>query len=62
MTLELNIFHLKNKNKLVEDENQVPGEVCYVGQDAEKLSVQELQEVANQGEAYVLVLPSVLTA
>ena len=39
MTLELNIFHLNNKHKLVEHENQVPGEVCSVGQDAEKLSV-----------------------
>ena len=62
MTLELNIFHLNNKHKLVEDENQVPGEVCSVGQDAEKLSVQELQEMANQSEADVLVLPSVATA
>ena len=62
MTLELNIFHLNNKHKLVEDENQVTGEVCSVGQDAEKLSVQELQEMANQGEADVLVLPSVPTA
>ena len=39
MTLELNIFHLNNKHKLVDDENQVPGEVCSVGHDAEKLSV-----------------------
>ena len=62
MTLELNIFHLNNKHKLVEDENQVLGEVCSVGQDSEKLSVQELQEMANQGEADVLVLPSVPTA
>ena len=28
MTLELNIFHLNNKHKLVEDENQRAGEVC----------------------------------
>ena len=62
MTLELNIFHLNNKHKLVEDENQVLGEVCSVGQDAEKLSVQELQEMANQSEADVLVLPPVATA
>ena len=61
MTLELNIFHLNNKHKLVEDKNQVPGEVCSVGQDAEKLSVQELQEMAHQGEADVLVLPSAPT-
>ena len=43
MTLELNIFHLNNKHKLIEDENQVPSETCSVGQDAEKLIVQELQ-------------------
>ena len=59
--LELNIFHLNHKHKMEETENQVPGETCSVGQDAEKLSVQELQEMANQGEANVLVLPSVLT-
>ena len=62
MTLELNIFHLNNKHKLVEDENQVTDEVCSVCQDAGKLSVHELQEMANQGEADVLVLPSVPTA
>ena len=28
MTLELNIFHLNNKHKLLEDENQVTGETC----------------------------------
>ena len=62
MTLELNIFHLNNKHKLVEDENQRAGEVCSVGQNAGKLNVQELQKIANQGEAGVLVLPSVATA
>ena len=62
MTLELNIFHLNNKHKLVEDENQKAGEVCSVDQNAGKLNVQELQEIANQGEAGVLVLQSVATA
>ena len=62
MTLELNIFHLNNKHKLGETENQVADEVCSVGQKARKLNVQELQEIANQGEAGVLVLPSVATA
>ena len=62
MTLELNIFHLNNKHKLVEDENQVTGETCSVGQNAGKLNVQELQETPNQGEAGVVVLPSVATA
>ena len=59
MTLELNIFHLNNKHKLMEDENQRASEVCLVGQDAGKLNAQELQEMANQGAAGVLVLPSV---
>ena len=62
MTLELNIFHLNNKHKLLEDENQLTDEICSVGQDAGKLNVQELQGIANQGEAEVLVLPSVATA
>ena len=62
MTLELNIFHLNNKHKLEETENQVTDEVCSIGQHARKLSVQELKEMANQGEAGVLVLPSVATA
>ena len=62
MTLELNIFHLNNKHKLVETENQVTNKVCSFGQNAGKLNVQDLQEIANQGEAGVLVLPSVSTA
>ena len=60
--MELNIFHLNNKHKLVETKDQVTDEVCSVGQDARKLNVQELQEIANQGEAGVLVFPSVATA
>ena len=62
MTLELNIFHLNNKHKLVEDENQVTGETCSVGQNAGKLNVQELQETPNQGEAGVVELASAATA
>ena len=61
MTLELNIFHLNNKHKLVETENQLTDEICSVGQDARKPNVQELQGIANQGESGVLVLPSVAT-
>ena len=62
MTLEQNIFHLNNKHKLVETENQMTDEVGSVGQDAGKLNVQELQGIANKGESGVLVLPSVATA
>ena len=62
MTLELNIFHLNNKHKLLEDENQMTDEVGSIGQHARNLSVQELQGIASQGEEEVLVLPSVPTA
>ena len=62
MTLESNIFHLNNKHKLLEDENQMTYEVGSSGQHAEKLSVQELREMANRGATDVLVLPSVPTA
>ena len=62
MTLELNIFHLNSKHKLVENENQVIGEVCSIDQNAGKPNVYELQETANQGEAVVWELPSVVTA
>ena len=61
MTLELNIFHLNNKHKLVETENQVTDEVCSVGQNSGKLNVQELHETTNQGQVDVLVWPSVAT-
>ena len=62
MTLELNIFHLNNKHKLVEIENQMTDEVGSVGQGAGKLNDQELQGIANKGESGVLALPSVATA
>ena len=62
MTLEMNIFHLNNKHKLVETENQLTDEICSVGQDARKLNVQKSQGIANQGEAGVVVSPSVATA
>ena len=61
MTLELNIFHLNNKHKLLENENQMTDEVGSIGQHAGKLSVQELQEMTNQGATSVLELPSVPT-
>ena len=61
MTLEQNIIHLNNKNKLLEDENQRTDEVGPIGQHARKPSVQELQEMDNQGATGVLELPSVPT-
>ena len=52
MTLELNIFHLSNKHKLVEDDKQGADEVCSIGQNAGKPKAPKLQEESvNQGEA-----------
>ena len=53
MTLELNIFHLSNRHKLVENENQVTDEVCSVDQNAEKPNVHKLQELDKENEAFV---------
>ena len=61
MTLELNIFHLNNKNKLLETENQISNEVVSNGQYAGKQSVQELQGIVSQGDEEILVLPSTPT-
>ena len=62
MTLELNIFHLNNKHKLLENENQITDEVVSNGQDAGKLSVQELHGIVSQGGEEILILPSTPTA
>ena len=62
MSLELNIFHLNHKHKSLEDEMEGNNEACLVDQSSEKPNVQELQGIANQGEAGVWVLPSVATA
>ena len=52
MTLELNIFHLSNKHKLVEDDKKGDDEVCSVGQKAGKPKAPKLQaELVNQDEA-----------
>ena len=52
MTLELNIFHLSNKHKLVEDDKQGADEVCSIGQNAGKPKAPKLQaELVNQDEA-----------
>ena len=51
MTLELNIFHLSNRHKLVEDDKQGADEVCSIGQNARKPKAPKLQaELVNQGE------------
>ena len=50
MTLELNIFHLSNKHKLVENDNQWTDEVCSVDPNAEKPNVHKLQELAKENE------------
>ena len=62
MTLELNIFHLNNKKKLLENENLITDEVVSNGQYAGKHSVHELQGVISQGDEEILVLPSTPTA
>ena len=62
MTLELNIFHLNNKQKLLENENQITDEVVSNGQHEGKLSVQEFQGIVSQGGDEILVLPSTPTA
>ena len=50
MTLELNIFHLSNKHKLVENGNQWTDEVCSVDQNAEKPNVHKLQKLDKENE------------
>ena len=62
MTLELNIFHLNNKQNLLETENQIYDEVVSIDQCAGKQSVQELQGVNSQEDVEILVLPSTPTA
>ena len=44
MTFELNIFHLSNKHKPMEDEGQEFDEVCSIGPSAGKPSTHKLQE------------------
>ena len=51
MTLELNIFHLSKKHKLVENGNQGTDEVCSVNPNTEKPNVSKLQRLAKENEA-----------
>ena len=62
MTLELHIFHLNNKQNLLETENQIFDEVVPIDQCAGKQSTQEEQEVISHEDEEVLVLPSTPTA
>ena len=62
MTLELNIFHLRNKYKLVENENEMTDEVCSTDPSEEKPNAHKLQELDKKGEAVVWELPLVVTA
>ena len=50
MTLELNIFHLSNRDKPVEDKKQKSEEVCLSGTGEGKASIHKLQEelIENQ--------------
>ena len=62
MTLELNIFHLSNKHKLVEDDKKGADEVCSIGQNAGKPNINKLQELANRDEAVDWELSSITLA
>ena len=51
MTLELNIFHLSNRHKLMEDDKKGADEVCSVCQNAGKPKAPKLQaDLVNQDE------------
>ena len=65
MTLELNIFHLSNKDKLAEDKEQKSEEVCPSGMGEGKHSVHkpqeeliENQEVVDEGSTASVTLPA----
>ena len=53
MTLELNIFHLSNKDKPVEAEEQKSEEVCLSGTSVGKHSAQKLQEELTKNKEAV---------
>ena len=61
MTLDLNIFHLTNKHKLVENGNQWTDEVCSVDPTADKPNVHKLQELAKENEAVDWELSALVT-
>ena len=53
MTLELNIFHLSNKQKSAGDEEQNSDEVCLSGANVGKYSAQELHEELTKNKEAV---------
>ena len=62
MTLELNIFHLNNKHKLVEDDKKGADEVCSIGQNAGKPNAPKLQaELVKESEAVDWELAALVT-
>ena len=65
MTLELNIFHLSNRDKPVEDEKHKSEEVCLsgtgVGKNSAKKKYEELtknKEAVNEGSTASVTLPT----
>ena len=60
MTLELNIFHLSNKHKLVENDKKGADEVCSIGQNSGKPNIHKLQKLANRDGAVDWDLSSVI--
>ena len=65
MTLELNIFHLSNKDKQAEDKELKSEEVCLSGTGDEKHSVHkqeeeliENQEAVDEGSTASITLPA----
>ena len=62
MTLELNIFHLSNKHKLVENDNQGADEVCLIDPNVEKPNVHKLQELVKENEVIAGGLNALVTS
>ena len=69
MTLELNIFHLSNKDKPAKEEEQKSEEVCLSGTSVGKHSAHKLQgeltknhEAVNEGSIASVTLPTSVMA
>ena len=58
MTLELNIFHLNDNQKLLETENHITNEVVSIDQCVGKKGAQEMQGVISPKDVGELVLPT----